>query len=149
MFKCKARCLTSRAWPWGGLRAGLLLEGVRAGNAKGHQHESDALTQQLNDVHRSTFAPILVFVREPRNRSAPSLESIAAKQALRAAYFFFAGAGAAGGFAGAGLTITVAAGGKGLFALANSRLTCHICSSLRTWSKEGMPVSRIPLATFQ
>lgn len=53
------------------------------------------------------------------------------------------------GAAGARRRISSAAGGMGLLALARRMLTCHISSSLRAVLKEGMPVSRMPLATFQ
>jgi len=36
-----------------------------------------------------------------------------------------------------------------LSAFASSRLTCHICVSLRLPLNPGMPVKRIPFATFQ
>ena len=39
--------------------------------------------------------------------------------------------------------------GSSLSAFASSKLTCHICVSERTWLYAGMPVSRIPLSTFQ
>src|ERR1039458_3912360 len=55
--------------------------------------------------------------------------------------------------AGAGVCsprrIPSAAGGSGLSALASSRLTCQICLSVSTCLKDGIPVSRMPLATFQ
>jgi len=59
-----------------------------------------------------------------------------------------AGAGitAAGGWP---VTISSAAGGSGLSAFASRMLTCHICISLSTSLNEGIPVSRMPLATFQ
>lgn len=55
----------------------------------------------------------------------------------------------AAGAVGALRRISSAAGGMGLLALARKMLTCHISSSLRAVLKEGMPVSRMPLATFQ
>jgi hypothetical protein len=42
-----------------------------------------------------------------------------------------------------------AAGGNGLSALANSTLTCHISVLVNCVLKSGIPVKRIPLATFQ
>ena len=36
-----------------------------------------------------------------------------------------------------------------LSAVANTSLTCHICSSVRDPLKPGIPVNRIPFATFQ
>jgi hypothetical protein len=68
---------------------------------------------------------------------------------LNWSYFVGAGALAAAGAAGVPLRMSSAAGGSGLSALASSRLTCHIWLSVSTFLKDGMPVSRIPLATFQ
>jgi len=65
-------------------------------------------------------------------------------------YLVLAGGAAAGSVAAVlPLRMSTAAGGSGLSALASSRLTCHICVSVRTSLKDGMPVSRMPLDTFQ
>ena len=42
-----------------------------------------------------------------------------------------------------------AAGGSGLSAAASNMLTCHIWVLLSTLLKDGIPVNRIPLDTFQ
>jgi hypothetical protein len=69
----------------------------------------------------------------------------------RCASYFLAGGSVT---AGAGAAVcpfktATAAGGSGLSAFASSTLTCHISVSLSSSLYDGMPVSRIPLATFQ
>ena len=71
----------------------------------------------------------------------------------RPVYFCF---GAVAGIAGAAvevvgcpLTMLTTSGGIGLSAFASKMETCHICVSVNTLLKEGMPVKRIPFDTFQ
>ena len=47
------------------------------------------------------------------------------------------------------LRISMTGAGSSLSAFFNNKLTCHICASDSTREYEGMPVRRIPFATFQ
>jgi hypothetical protein len=47
------------------------------------------------------------------------------------------------------LTRSTAVAGRGLSALASSRLTCHISFDVNMPEKAGIPVNRIPFETFQ
>lgn len=64
---------------------------------------------------------------------------------------FFAGCSLRSGAAGevSPFRMATAACGSGLSALASRTLTCHIWVSVRTSLYAGMPVKRMPLATFQ
>jgi len=52
-------------------------------------------------------------------------------------------------YCGSGCCSTVRTAGGNLSEFASRRLTCHICSGVNEPLNPGIPVSRMPLATFQ
>lgn len=81
-------------------------------------------------------------------QNAQVSKSLPEGTSLRSWFHFFVLAGATGGAAGPAARLSFTDCGS-LSAFATSKLTCHICVLDRVFPKPGIPVIRIPPATFQ